>query len=87
MKTDSVYTALELLKQGNILIEEKKRTIIFMKDQKIHLKNTQWNSKISSEDFLSLFEDAVFYTYEKKKDAEISDEKDIEYYTWREKYQ
>jgi lipoate-protein ligase A len=87
MKTDSVYTALELLKQGNILIEEKKRTIIFMKDQKIHLKNTQWNSKISSEDFLSLFEDAVFSTYEKKKDAEISDEKDIEYYTWREKYQ
>ena len=87
MKTDLVYEALDFLKQGMVLIEEKKRTIVFMKDDKIHLKSANWNSKISQDDFLSLFDNSVFYVYEQKKDAEISEEKDVEYYAWREKYQ
>ncbi|MBP3871758.1 MAG: hypothetical protein J6E46_12385 [Faecalicoccus sp.] len=87
MKTDLIYEALDYLKQGMVLIEEKKRTIAFMKDGRIHLKSTNWNSKISQDDFLSLFDNSVFHVYEQKKDAEISEEKDVEYYTWREKYQ
>lgn len=87
MKIESVYEALELLKQGIILIEEKKRTIIFIRDGRINLKNMQWNSKLGEDDFISLFDQSVFYVYEPKNSSEISDEKDAEYYAWRNKYQ
>ncbi len=87
MKIESIYEALDVLKQGMILIEEKKRTIVFIRDGIIHLKSTQWNSKVSENDFLTLFDQSVFYIYESNQGSEISDEKDAEYYAWRSRSQ
>ena len=52
--------------------------------EKIYIWHSQWHSKLSRNDFISLFQQNTFEVYE--NDHGIDMEKDEEYYAWRNRY-
>ena len=56
---------------------EKRKNLLLM-------DNSQWHSKLSRNDFISLFQQNTFEVYE--NDHGIDMEKDEEYYAWRNRY-
>lgn len=79
-----ITEALERLQNGHILICIENRILIGLKNKKIFLWHEKWHSRISKQDFISLFCDNTFIVYE--DEAGIDMEKDDEYYAWRNRY-
>ena len=55
-----------------------------MEKDKVYIWHNQWHSKLSRNDFISLFQQNTFEVYE--NDHGIDMEKDEEYYAWRNRY-
>ena len=55
-----------------------------MEKDKVYIWHSQWHSKRSRNDFISLFQQNTFEVYE--NDHGIDMEKDEEYYAWRNRY-
>lgn len=78
-KTDNVNIALNLIKNGELLVSNK--TFFALKKGKIYCQNNNSNYSLNFEDFLKLYNGATFYLYE-NKDIIIDTLKDEEYYNW-----
>ena len=56
-----------------------------MREEKIHVQGAQAHYVLSFADFTAMFAQETFFLYEKQAPAEISEEKDAEYYRWQHK--
>lgn len=82
----SFEEALEKLDQGLVLasIVQNKKTIFVKKGEKIFMKNNNLGLALTLDDFKSSFENSEFALI--KSDEEFVDvQRDIEYYSWRNK--
>lgn len=89
-KIESFDEVLYLLKQREILFLIQKRNptyFVMIENDRIRVNNEQVNYFITMNQLKELFISEIFYLYEKKKqnDILVSDEKDIEYYSWKHK--
>ena len=83
-KFDYAKEAIEKLKDSHALICLENRALIKMEKDKVYIWHSQWHSKLSRNDFISLFQQNTFEVYE--NDHGIDMEKDEEYYAWRNRY-
>ena len=79
-----IIEAIEKLKDNHALICLENRALIKMENEKIYIWHHQWHSKLSSNDFISLFQKNTFEVYENDRGIDI--EKDEEHYAWRNRY-
>ena len=79
-----IIEAFEKLKDSHALICLENRALIKMEKDKVYIWHGQWHSKLSRNDFISLFQQNTFEVYE--NDHGIDMEKDEEYYAWRNRY-
>jgi hypothetical protein len=79
-----IIEAIEKLKESHALVCLENRALIKMEKDKVYIWHNQWHSKLSRNDFISLFQKNTFEVYE--KDHGIDMEKDEEYYAWRNRY-
>ena len=77
-----IIEAFEKLKDSHALICLENRALIKMEKDKVYIWHS--HSKISRNDFISLFHQNTFEVYE--NDHGIDMEKDEEYYAWRNRY-
>ena len=64
----------------------KEGAVVFgMREEKIHVQGAQAHYVLSFADFTAMFAQETFFLYEKQAPAEISEEKDAEYYRWQHK--
>jgi hypothetical protein len=86
-KIKNINLALTLLNDGDILyINEYTGRIYFKKiDSSILIKNKNYTSKLSEEDFIKLFSSSSFYVLDQEKlnNDTIDLERDKEYYSWK----
>ena len=80
---------LVLLKDREIVATKQDGVVTFCsyKDGQIRCKQANGYYVLSLNMFMELFSKQTFYLYEKQNDEGINTEKDVEYYTWRERYQ
>ena len=79
-----IIEAIENLKESHALVCLENRALIKMEKDKVYIWHSQWHSKLSRNDFISLFQKNTFEVYE--NDHGIDMEKDEEYYVWRNRY-
>ena len=84
---DDMETACQLLKEGEILcIREGGRVLFFgLRKERVQVMSAQAHYVLSFADFTAMFAQETFFLYEKQAPAEISEEKDAEYYRWQHK--
>ena len=86
-KIKNINLALTLLNDGDILyINEYTGRIYFKKtDSSILIKNKNYTSKLTEEDFIKLFSSSSFYVLDQEKlnNDTIDLERDKEYYSWK----
>lgn len=79
-----IEDALHFLKQGEIVKTLSLKPIYFIYDQdKILAHSEQAHLHLSLEDFISIYSIEKFRIHQSIKEAEVSIEKDIEYYQWK----
>lgn len=80
---------LQKLKEQEIVATKQNGVVTFCSyiDGMVRCKQMHSSYKLSWKTFIELFSKETFYLYEKHNDEGINLEKDVEYYTWREKYQ
>ena len=85
----SFEEVLRLLKEYEIVATKQEGVVTFCsyKNGQVRCKQLNGYYVLSWSMFIELFEKQTFYLYEKQNDEGINVEKDVEYYTWREKYQ
>lgn len=88
-KLEFFEEVLQKLKEKEIVVTKQDGVITFCsyRDGQIRCKQANGTYILSVAVFTELFHKQDFYLYEKQKEAEINVEKDVEYYSWREKYQ
>jgi len=82
---DNVNKALDLLKDGQILLSITKnnlKTYFAMKQNKIFVQNNYSCYSITLLEFKSLFNDCKFIIYEIPNSSFVDLKKDEEYYGW-----
>lgn len=87
MQKIQTQEALSALKNGEILMtlqDNQPQFYAYVRDR-IRIQNTQSRYMLSIEEWQSLFADTQFWIYEPDESAEISLEKDAEYYGWNHK--
>ena len=87
MQKIQTQEALPALKNGEILMtlqDNQPQFYVYVRDR-IRIQNTQSRYTLSIEEWQSLFADTQFWIYEPDESAEISLEKDAEYYGWNHK--
>ena len=89
IKIERIEAAVDCLEQGRILVFSDSSNIAYcsmIDKNRIRIFNVFSNLCISIDDFVVLYHHQVFYIYEKKCDQEVmSNEKDEEYYRWKNK--
>ena len=79
-----ILEAIEKLKENHALICLENRALIKLEKDRVYIWHTQWHSKLTQTDFLSLFQKNTFVVYEDEHGIDV--EKDEEYYAWRNRY-
>lgn len=79
-----ILEAIENLKENHALICLENRALIKMETDKVYVWHVQWHTKLSKNDFVSLFQKNTFEIYEENHGIDM--EKDEEYYAWRNRY-
>lgn len=74
------------LKEKEIVytISKGKITYYYLQDEVVNVKGVDCHYKIKLDDFINLFSKENFYLYT-PKDEKINDEKDEQYYSWKNK--
>ena len=85
----SFEEVVQKLKEYEIVATKQDGVTTFCSYRNGQIRCKQMNGSyiLSLQMFEELFRKQVFYLYEKQNDEGINLEKDVEYYTWREKYQ
>ena len=85
----SFEEVLQKLKEHEIVATKQNGVVTFCSynDGMVRCKQLHSTYKLPWKMFIELFSKETFYLYEKQNDEGINLKKDIEYYTWREKYQ
>ena len=76
--------ALSYLKEGYTLRVVEKPILLKMKNKILYSSSHQWNVRLQIEDFISIFKNNTFILI--REEEGISEEKDEEYYRWRNQY-
>ena len=76
--------ALPYLKEGHTLRVVEKPILLKMKHGILYSSSHQWNVRLKMNDFLDIFQNNTFLIV--KEEEGISEEKDEEYYRWRNQY-
>ena len=86
-KIEDFAQVCQYLKEGTVVcIQDRRRKCYFgMREEKIHVQGAQAHYVLSFADFTAMFAQEAFFLYEKQAPAEISEEKDAEYYRWQHK--
>lgn len=87
MQKIQTQEGLPALKNGEILMtlqDNQPQFYAYVRDR-IRVQNAQSRYTLSVEEWQSLFAGAQFWIYEPSESAEISPEKDAEYYGWNHK--
>ena len=80
----SPQEALPYLKEGYTLRVVEKPILLKMKDKILYSSSHQWNVRLKLADFLSVFQNNTFIVV--VEEDGICEEKDEEYYQWRNQY-
>ena len=84
MQSFYLEEALVYLKQGEIIKTQNQPYFYFiLSEEKIIVTNEYSRSQIKIETFKELYAFEKFNLHKTEKEAEISLEKDIEYYSWK----
>ena len=59
-----IIEAIEKLKESHALVCLENRALIKMEKDKVYIWHSQWHSKLSRNDFISLFQKNTFEVYE-----------------------
>ena len=76
--------ALAYLKEGYTLRVVERPILLKMKNKILYSSSHQWNVRLQIEDFISIFKNNTFILI--REEEGISEEKDDEYYRWRNQY-
>ena len=76
--------ALSYLKEGYTLRVVEKPILLKMKNKVLYSSSHRWTVRLKVEDFFSVFQNNTFIPL--REEEGISDEKDEEYYKWRNQY-
>lgn len=79
-----ILEAIEKLKDNHALVCLENRALIKMEMDKVYVWHMQWHTKLTKNDFVSLFQKNTFEIYEENHGIDM--EKDEEYYAWRNRY-
>lgn len=80
-----IETCIEKIKQREVCIVKETRAIVYYRNKRVCILEPHWHTTLSEDDFIYLYKNQTFALY-MGQDFEISNEKDQEYYAWRNKY-
>jgi hypothetical protein len=83
MNQYSIHQILTLLQEGVIFSTTTSPiTLIRLKGELVICFQDQWHSKLSWNDFITIYQDQTFIVYEDHS-QDVDSEKDHEFYTWK----
>jgi hypothetical protein len=84
----NIESVVERLKQGEVLylVHQHKTYFRWLKD-KVWVRNEQLSLTLSMTQFMEQYSGFDFYVHEINDESYMDEEKDLEYYAWREKSQ
>lgn len=72
-----IIEAIEKLKESHALVCLENRALIKMEKDKVYIWHNQWHSKLSRNDFISLFQKNTFEVYENDHGIDMEKMKSI----------